>query len=299
MDVLKAALVQGLLRTCALLPLRTARGIGRALAAISWRLDGRARRVTQDNLLLAFPELSAIERERLARRSLAATGELIAEMGHVWLRPWDGLRAHLEIRGEDRVRSALRDGRGVLVLVPHLGNWEVVGLHLASLGPTVSLYRPPRLAAMNTVMLRARQRTGAALVPADRAGVGALLRSLRAGGIAGILPDQVPPDGAAGCNAPFMGVPCFTGALANRLLRRSGALAVTAHARRVEGGFILHYREANEEIAAEELPRALAALNREVESCLRDCPEQYQWEYKRFRTRGARSGDAHGEQDTL
>ena len=146
-------------------------------------------------------------------------------------------------------------------------------------------------------MVRARQRTGASLVPANVAGVGALLQALRAGGIAGILPDQVPPVGAAGLNAPFMGVPCFTGSLANGLLRRTGAMAVTAYARRVRNGFQLRYRAVHEDLASEDLPRALAALNREVEICLDECPEQYQWEYKRFRTRPARAGGVDGEQD--
>ena len=140
------------------------------------------------------------------------------------------------------------------------------------------------------MVLEARQRTGASLVPTDRAGVGALLRTLCAGGIGGILPDQVPPDGAAGLNVPFMGVPCFTSTLSSRLLRRSGALAITAFAQRVQGGFILRYSPARPEVYGEDLRQAAAAVNREVEDCLRHCPEQYQWEYKRFRTRPERPG---------
>jgi KDO2-lipid IV(A) lauroyltransferase len=226
----------------------------------------------------------------MAKRSLAATGELVGEMGHIWLRPWDRLLPRLEVRGDDLVTQALAGGRGVLVLAPHLGNWEVVGLHLASFGPSVSLYRPPRIPALRSIVLEARQRSGASLVPTDRAGIGTLLRTLRAGGIGGILPDQVPPDGTAGLNVPFMGVPCFTGTLASRLLRRSGALAITAFAQRVRGGFILHYSPARAEVYSEDLRQAVAAVNREVEDCLRQCPEQYQWEYKRFRTRPERPG---------
>jgi KDO2-lipid IV(A) lauroyltransferase len=288
MDALKAALVKGLLRVCALLPLETARRVGRVLAAVNWRLGGRARQVTERNLALAYPQLPAPERDRLARQSLAATGELVAEMGFVWLRPWKRLLTCLEVRGEDLVTNALAGKRGVLVLAPHLGNWEVVGLHLASCGPTVSLYQPPKLVAMDALIRKARRRTGAVLVPADRAGIAALMGALRAGGIAGILPDQVPAEGAGGLNAPFMGVPCYTGTLANRLLRRTDALAIMAFAQRVSGGFILHYRAAHRDVYSEDLRCAVSALNRAIEDCLRNCPEQYQWEYKRFRTRPSR-----------
>lgn len=288
MDALKAALVRGLLRISACLPLGAARGLGRVAAAINWWIGGRARRITEQNLALAYPQMPMADREKLARHSLAATGELVAEMGHVWLGPWERLRARLEIHGDELLIEAMSTGRGVLVLAPHIGNWEVVGLHIASLGTAVSLYQPPRLAGLNTLMLRARQRTGSNLVPTDQRGVAALLRTLHSGGLAGLLPDQLPGKGAAGLNAPFMGVPCFTGTLPNRLLRQTGALAVVAFARRVPHGFVLRYRRASEEVADEDPTHALTVLNREVEQCVRECPEQYQWEYKRFRTRPPR-----------
>lgn len=286
------------MRISALLPFATARSLGRAVMAVQWRFAGRTRRVTECNLELAYPRMTASERQRLTRRSLAATGELAGEMGHVWLRPWSRLQDRLEVRGDEPLREALASGRGVLMIVPHLGNWEVVGLHLATFGAVVSLYQPPRLAALGGLIERARQRTGAVLVPTDRSGIRAMLRALRCGEIAGILPDQVPAKGAAGCNVPFMGVPCFTSTLPNRLLRRSGALAMMAYAERVRGGFIIHYRLAEKDLACEDSHQAATALNREVETCLQHCPAQYQWEYKRFRTRTVGPQQHDSKQDS-
>ena len=288
MDALKVALVKALLRFFSALPLALARSLGRGAASVYWHIGGRARDVTERNIALAFPQLDAPDQDQLARRSLAATGELMAEMGRVWLRPWSMLVPRINVCGDELIADALSQGRGVLVLVPHFGNWEVVGLHLAQLGPVVSLYQPPALQGLGELISHARQSTGAKLVPTDRAGIGELLRALRAGQIAGLLPDQVPADPTAGENAPFMGVPCFTGTLATRLLQRTGALAVTGCAERVAGGFVLRYRAADRAIYSEEMPRALAALNGEVERCLQCCPEQYQWEYKRFRVRPRR-----------
>ncbi len=57
-----------------------------------------------------------------------------------------------------------------------------------------------------------------------------------------------------------------------------------------QAGFILRYSPARTEVYGEDLRQAAAAVNREVEDCLRHCPEQYQWEYKRFRTRPERPG---------
>ena len=286
MNALKVMLVRALLRLCSLLPLELARALGRAAASIYWVCGGRSRRITERNIEIAFPQLAVGSRRELARRSLCATGELAAEMGHVWLRPWARIVPQLqEVQGAELITEAQAHGRGVVVLAPHLGNWEVLGLHLATLGNTVSLYEPPKLEGLGPVIERARQRSGATLVPTRVRGLASLVQSVRRGGIAGILPDQTPAELSAGKNALFMGAPCFTGTLGVNLIRRTGALAVFGFARRVRGGFALHYELAEAAIYDDDTALALAAMNRGVERCLRQCVEQYQWEYKRFRVR--------------
>ncbi len=286
MNALKAALVKALLHLCALLPLAWARALGRGAARLLWLLGGRSRKVTERNIELVFPELTPAQRRDLARRSFCATGELAAEMGHVWLRPLAYTQGLIKrVEGAELIEEALRQDRGVIVLAPHLGNWEVTGLHLATLGPTVSLYEPPTLAGLGELIRAARERSGATLVPTDSRGLAKLLKSVRRGQISGILPDQAPGELNSGENADFMGQPCFTGTLASNMIRRTGALAVFGFAERVPGGFVLRYSAAEEGIYDEDTSVSLAALNRGVEACVRQCVEQYQWEYKRFRVR--------------
>jgi KDO2-lipid IV(A) lauroyltransferase len=286
MDSIKAFVIKAMLHFCALLPLGLARAMGRGVAALYWPFGGRSRKVTERNIELAFPELSPQLQQQMARQSLAATAELATEMGHVWLRPWQYVSSlMLEIHGAELISNAQGQGRGVIVLAPHLGNWEIVGLQLATLGSTVALYEPPKIAGLGPMIENARQRSGGTLVPTDSRGLVKLLKSVRQGDISGILPDQVPGEINAGENSPFMGISCFTGTLACSLIRRTGALAVFGSAQRVEGGFILRYQSADDEIYDEDSAISLAALNRGVEACVRACPEQYQWEYKRFRVR--------------
>jgi KDO2-lipid IV(A) lauroyltransferase len=286
MDALKATLVMFFLRCCSLLPLSWARALGRGAVRLYWPFGGRSRRVTERNIELVFPELAAPEQAALARRSLCATGELAAEMGHIWMRSWDHVHGLiLEVHGAQLIEDSLAGGRGVIVLAPHLGNWEMIGLHLATLGSTVSLYEPPKLAKLGPVIEAARQRSGATLVPTDSRGLVKLLKSVKSGKISGILPDQAPAELNSGENSPFMGIPCFTGTLASNMIRRTGALAVFGYAERVPGGFVLRYLPAEDAIYDEDTQLSLAALNRGVERCVRQCVEQYQWEYKRFRVR--------------
>ncbi|TGD72810.1 bacitracin ABC transporter permease [Mangrovimicrobium sediminis] len=294
MNALKAALVKLFLHGFALLPLGVSRAVGRTLAAAYWQLNGAAARVTRRNIELAFPHLAPAERDALARDSLLATGELAAEMGWVWLRPWPVIAARIEsVEGAQLVTEALAAGSGVVILAPHIGNWEVLGLHLATLGPTVSLFEPPHLVALEPVMRRARERSGATLVPTDSRGLARLLRSVRQGGIAGILPDQVPRSLNAGENVEFMGVRCFTPTLACQMIRRSGATAVVGTALRTARGFRVIYTAAEPDVASEDIHTALQAMNRGVAAAVAQAPAQYQWEYKRFKVRPREGRDVY------
>lgn len=286
MDQIKALIIKALMHVCAYLPLAVVRALGRLAGALYWPFGGRSKRVTLRNIELAFPQLSHSEQQRLARRSLQATAELAAEMGHVWLRSWEHVKKHIvRVEGAELVQDALASGRGVIALAPHLGNWEVVGLHLATLGPTVSLYEPPKLSSLGPMIERSRQRSGGTLVPTNSRGLARLLKSVRGGHISGILPDQCPAEEGSGLNVEFMGRPCFTGVLASNMIRRTAAVAVFCVAERVKGGFAVRYMPVEDDLYDEDLATSLAALNRGVEQCLLPCPEQYQWEYKRFRVR--------------
>ena len=193
MDQFKALLIKGLLHLSALLPLSVARGLGRLAGRLYWPVGGRSRKVTLHNIRAAFPEMSDTEHRALARRSLIATAETAAEMGHVWIKPWiEASQLVKEAHGTELIINALKEGRGVIGLAPHFGNWEVMGLHLATLGKTVSLYSPPTLKALGPIIEKSRKGSGGTLVPTTSRGLAKLLKSVKAGYISGVLPDHFP-----------------------------------------------------------------------------------------------------------
>ena len=125
-----------------LLPLASARALGRWVGAGLYHLNSRMRRVAIRNLELAYPDWPPSRRRSLARQSVQSTGELMAEMGRVWTQPWSRTEAMIEVDGLQCVTEPLASGQGVIVLGPHLGNWELLGMHLATLGNLVALYEP-------------------------------------------------------------------------------------------------------------------------------------------------------------
>jgi len=149
-----------------------------------------------------------------------------------------------------------------------------------------SLYRPPKLTELNDFLVSARRRTGNTLVPTTAFGVKALYASLKKGNMAGILPDQDP--GPSGIFAPFFGIQANTMSLVTKLAQRTHAPVIIAYAERLSWGrgFITHIHAVDsQEITDANSVAAASALNRAVELCVREKPEQYQWIYKRFKKR--------------
>lgn len=269
----------------ACLPLSALSTLGAMAGRLLWWMNGRARQVTEINLSLCLPELNVVERQHLARYSLVATARTAFEAAAIWLWPIERVKQLVKrVAGENHFRERLAESRGIILLTPHLGNWEMVGVYVSAFRKLTVLYTPAKLPAMEQIMVTGRTRCGYNLAPANAAGVKALLRALKAGEMIGILPDQV-PESESGEFVPFFGQPALTMTLIATLARRTGAQVVCAYAKRLEGdaGFEICFRPVTGNVAAEDIAEALTALNHSIETCVRDCPEQYQWEYKRFR----------------
>lgn len=272
------------LKVLARLPLPINHALGHVVGWLTWRFAEKPRRITEINLARCLPGLSVEARRRIARRSLIETGKALTEAARLWQY---GPRGHIsklrDDTGREHLEAAMDQGRGLIVLSPHLGSWEFAGLTMALKGPMTSLYRPPRLTAIDGLMRRGRASTGAELVPTDASGVRALMQALRAGGIVGILPDQEPGAGT-GVFAPFFGIPAYTMTLVSRLAGKRNVPVIIAVAERLPRGrgYRMHYRPVPAEVADRDTAYATTVLNAAVEAIVRELPEQYLWSYERF-----------------
>jgi KDO2-lipid IV(A) lauroyltransferase len=292
MGRLAAIALQALIRLFALCSIETQRSLGRLLGVLAWRLDLEPVRITRINVTRCFPELPVEARERLVRSSIENTAQLVTETGVVfhWSRHrWEALITRIE--GESLIDSAQRNGHGVLILVPHLGNWEFLALYLGRFGVT-ALYDPPRLRLLDSPIRRARSRTGARLEPISQHGIRAVYRALAEARVAALLPDQVPRRDA-GLHVEFFGHPALTMTFAHRLITRTHPEVLIGAALRAPGGFRLRFVPADPEIHDPESSRSLAAMNRSLEKLVRSAPEQYQWEYRRFKRQPATMPDCY------
>lgn len=290
-----------LFRLLARVPLPLMHAAGGLLGWLVWWLAPTYRKRFRDNAE------SAGFTPAQYRPAIAAAGAMAAELPWLWARPqgesvlprivrWDGV-AELE--------AALAARKGVIIVSPHVGSWETLGQAVGerfvdAYGPITALFRPARKKWMAALIAGSRDRRGLQTLPTSVGGVRGLMRTLRAGGYTGILPDQVPPLGQ-GVWAPFFGRPAYTMTLLPRLAQQTGSrvfLAVcerlprgAGYAIRIEpfDGTALNDPKATPEAAA-------TAMNEGIERLIRRLPGQYVWDYARYkRPRGEAAPAATAE----
>ena len=267
------------------MPLRIIHSLALIWGSMLFYLPNRARNTTLKNLSVCFPDLSNVEISRLAKESLTSTASTIMEMGKSWMLPIDKTYSLVtQVEGLKELRQAVNGKQGVILLAPHLSNWEIFGMYVCQNITSTFMYQPPKLPALDRLLQRTRSRGGINLAPADRKGVSLVVKALQRGEMVGILPDQVPND-EGGEFANFFGKQALTMTLVSKLLNRSQAKVFCGFVVRLpkSEGFKLTIREADQSIYDKDLITSVGGLNKSVEDCVHMAADQYQWEYKRFR----------------
>lgn len=287
----RARVIDALLRLASLLPLRALHALGGGVGRLAERFGSHERHIARVNVQLAFPDRPLAERRRIAREALRENARGLTELAALWYWPLPRVLGLIrEVRGEAVVRDALAEGRGLLVIAPHHGSWEILQMWLAQRTTLNALYRPPRQAELEPLLNRGRSRSGARLWPARHSGIRALYKALRAGEAVGVLPDQEPP--GEGVHVPFFGSRVKTMTLLCKLAARSQAPVIIGWAERLPqgAGYRVHWHRVTEPVRDPDPETAAAAMNRAIERVVLERPGQYQWTYRRFSRRGGRQG---------
>lgn len=280
---------KGLLRA---LPHGAARGFGRGLGALAWRLLGGRRRVTLANLELAFPELPERRRRELAAASFGHLGAAFCDALSAERFDAVELCRRLTLEGWEHLEAARARGRGVVVMSAHLGMWEAAAQPVALYAGGMEVVgRPLDNPLLDRDLVALRTRFGNRLL-AKRGAARGMLRALRRGGTVGILIDQRAPP-ADSIEVPFFGHPARTAAVLARLCLRTGAAVVPIFGYGEPGG---RYRvllrppllppsvdpadAGAAEAAIFELTRRYLEV---VEAEIRTHPEQWMWMHDRWK----------------
>ena len=204
------------------LPLSVVRGIGEALGLLVYAVDAVHRRIALANLKIAFPKKSAGECRIIARSMFQHFGRLLLELLKYSSLSEERQMALVDWEGEERVRLALAQGKGVLFCTGHFGFWEQQALaHALKFEPMAVMARPLDNPKLHELLEAIRTSNGNEVVY-RRGAVRRALRLLAEGKSVGILIDQHMTSADA-IYVDFFGRPAATTSTLAALAIRTGA----------------------------------------------------------------------------
>ncbi len=272
------------------LPRRLSRTLSSLLFQTLYWLTPRLRRVADQNLKMALPELSVAERTQVCRGVYRSLARMLAEAARFpALRP-ESVDELVRFDGLHYYEAALAKGKGVIFLTAHLGAWELGafahGLKGYRLHVVHRTLDNPRL---NELVNRYRTAGGNRLIE-KRESARSILAALARNETVGILADQntLPEEGVF---VNFFGIPaCMTAGIA-RIALHSGAAVVPAFcvwdsdAR----GYRILYEPALEIASTGDLTRDIQMATQQmaavIERRVRAYPDQWLWIHRRWKTR--------------
>ncbi len=269
---------------CSILPLRLNHLLGASIGRLLYSINCDAKRVTTNNIALCFPELSQQSRSSLVKKSLIETGKSLSESGLVWNNSFNNNARHIRsFIGKEHLDGPEK----TILLTPHIGCWEITGRVIALDRALTFLYKPLDKPAQDAYLFSRRNQGNLTMASADRSGVLKLQRALSKGELIGILPDQDPgPDG--GIMAPFFNQQVNTMTLLAKLASKNNAKVLMLWAKRLEKSrgydLIAEPLDIHSGSDADDTLAQVSKMNEAIEALVRQCPEQYLWSYRRFKS---------------
>lgn len=284
-STIKALCLISAIRCTSWFPLNWSQAIGRALGRFLVMINNGNIRVARYNLERCLPHWDIAQRERCARESLQHLGMTVMEAGLAMCWTREKTRHWMKPTiGEQHLIELWQQKRGVILVMPHTGNWELLPQALTAQAPLCALYREADNVMLDKFIRDGRVRNQVEMAAANQSGVKQLLTNLKAGYTLIVLADHEPSKGT-GVFVPYFGHTAYTGTLVPKLARKTGAAIVMCAVERLpqSQGFQLRLIPGPDLANQADAEQGAAQLNDALANLIMHAPEQYTWNYKRFR----------------
>lgn len=281
----------GLLRLLAFIPHNWKFPTGKFLGKILYRLSPSRRRLAQANLRMCFPDNSDIETLNLLKKHFESLGIALMEMTIVW---WGDHKTNhqnaiernlVTFVGEENLRNAQQQGKGVLILAPHFTTLELTGLFVSFLTNYHAVYRPHDNPLMDYLIAKGRSiefSNGEHVEPVSNANTRQMLKVLRAGNSMTFLPDQ--RYRAKGhVDVPFFGINARSNPATSKISKMTGCAVVPTFTRRLENNhYEVEFLPALTNFPSGNDEQDTIRLHQLYQQEIRRNPSQYLWVHNRW-----------------
>jgi Kdo2-lipid IVA lauroyltransferase/acyltransferase len=257
---------------------------GSFVGLLGYHLAARRKHIIDVNFQLCFPDMQDEERDQLIRRTFRSTGISLVETALVWLRDPVAFRHLVTIYGLENLQGALDEGKGVILLGMHLSTLDFCGAILGSYTGFDVMYRKNKNKLLEAIMTRGRIRNYPEAIQRDD--VRTVVKRLKQGHIVWYGPDQ-DYGRKHSTFAPFFNVEAASITATSRIARITGSpVVVFTHYRTADDtGYEIFLSKPLANYPLDDEQENAARINRLVENAIAECPEQYWWLHRRFKTR--------------
>lgn len=274
----------GLLWLLTRLPDRWQMMVGKTLGKLLLFFPTKLKNITETNIKLCFPELPPEQQKTLTQNSFSALGIGLIEAARAWWLPTKKLQSTFKIHGLHHVEAALQRGKGIILLGPHFTSLEMIARLLATQYSFAVMYRPHKKPLIAYLHEKFRKKNLIDYIPRHR--IRELIRALNKNTAIWYAYDV---DGGRKRSvfAPFFSIPTASLTAVTRIVNLTDAAVLPISFYRADNHFSydIFIEEPLAHFPSGDLINDATQLNAALESAIRKKPEQYVWQYKRFKTR--------------
>ena len=236
--------------------------------------------VTKKNLTIAFPGLSKKEILQLSKRSFIETIKSFYETLYCWSRSSEKIIAHTKKINNRFLFSQSQNSTGLIIFAIHNRSIDFLLRWISTQRQHTSLYKTIKSKKVNNFVKRLREEGGNKMVPTGIGGVKSIIAALKNNQMTCMASDQVPANGL-GKYSKFFGHECFSFSLAPSLAQKTKMPILMASLSYDSSiGHIMTFQKPDEKIYGD---TGVDVMNQEMETEILKRPEEYSWEYKKFR----------------
>ncbi|MGG2099142.1 lysophospholipid acyltransferase family protein [Acinetobacter haemolyticus] len=264
-------------------PIQLGRFFARMLAGFltSFQLS-KISKIIGLNIQIAFPNMDQQQRQQLTKKAIQNELTSYFEFLSIWgSSNQRNIQRIQNVSGEQYLHDALAEKKGIVLIVPHFGTWEVMNAWLSQYTEMTILYKPVKNPDADRFVREARSREQAHLVPTDESGVRQIFKALKQGGTTAILPDHTPDHGGEMIN--YFGIPLASSSLSAKLIQKTKAKALIIYTmRNDQDGFDMYIEPIDPQIYQGSAEDGTLIIHQTLEQLIKRYPDHYHWSYKRF-----------------